>query len=242
MNQEILDEIVVRGLRDDVQLPELASLLVMRGHNRDETALREAVLQVVKELLVRGWVRLGDLSGTGERIDFEPWSGSIDEALLRLAGRLGEQGWLSYLGVAWLRTTPAGDERASQFMSLEWSAAKDLIRTSHGGMIPFASIVEAAQETFAPCDESELLQRVASLVFLMIARDLAYLVVPCETTETLRTAAGSRLSAEEASRAIRDRYSKPHWIECIDSGPALVVTDEGRALCQTDSSSGSGSS
>jgi hypothetical protein len=109
-------EILERGADDWVYLAEVVGIVRSHTGLHDPEQVKQRAIQVVEELLNKGYVRAGDLFGSGSEVRFQPWELSPRAAVAEI-----ERRWLKYGGpigkdgandVCWLLNTPEGDELA----------------------------------------------------------------------------------------------------------------------------------
>jgi hypothetical protein len=77
---QCVDEVLVRGLDDWIQAAEVASIARTRGGAREDDEVRRISIEVVRELLGRNLMEIGDVSVAG----FRSWNLSALDALARI--------------------------------------------------------------------------------------------------------------------------------------------------------------
>lgn len=106
---EVIKRLLLEGKDDWVDLGTLVRRVGATGLTGDE--LRGKSLEIIRELLTRGWVSVGDTTGPG----FAPWPSSISESIDRIANEWKTLGRKPRLGdICWFCNTAAGDARASE--------------------------------------------------------------------------------------------------------------------------------
>jgi hypothetical protein len=110
-------KILLSGLHDWVSLDE-ARHLVRSVCPPDTSSIdvRSMTLTVVSDLLTGNLAIAGDLTSA-----FEPWSGTSDEIVQRIASTWTNLDHAEWLGIGWLANTPAGDALARPV----WDALPD---------------------------------------------------------------------------------------------------------------------
>jgi hypothetical protein len=114
VRQQVLDEMLVSGLRDWVQASEVASLSMEVGGASTDSEIRTLSLTVIRDALEQGLMTVGDLTREG----FTPWGGEGEAAIHRVEASWLDLGRGPNLGeVCWLCNTDAGDIRANQVLA-----------------------------------------------------------------------------------------------------------------------------
>ena len=113
---QIIAEVLQRGLDDWVYLAEVAGVVRSHSVSPDTAEVMLTTIGVIEELLNEGFVRVGDLLGSGNQLRFQPWEVSVRAAVAEI-----EKRWLEYGGplgrdgandVCWISNTEEGDELA----------------------------------------------------------------------------------------------------------------------------------
>lgn len=112
--QTLVDELVVRGTDDWVMAADVAWIITDGFSSSSEEQIFETSLGVIRIVLDRGLMEVGDVTDEG----FVPWELPAHEALTRVEHKWRELGRFPDLGeVCWLANTDLGDERAGRVLS-----------------------------------------------------------------------------------------------------------------------------
>ena len=117
----MLDELIVSGADDWLMVVEVTWVAKSMGGARTPNTIQELSLELIRELIVREMVIVGDVDERG----FQPWNLDISETL-----ELIEKRWKSLsreptLGdVCWLNLTPKGELRAAEILRTSSHKAK----------------------------------------------------------------------------------------------------------------------
>ncbi len=108
-----IDEILKSGLDDWVDAAEVVSIAIEDGGAGTDRERRELSLRLIREVLERGWMRIGDLTKDG----FRAWALSMPEAMERIQREWDslEQGMPSLGDICWLEITETGRDLAKEF-------------------------------------------------------------------------------------------------------------------------------
>jgi hypothetical protein len=107
LERELLEE-----MKDDyVGLWEIARLVRSELGLEDPEAIREDTLHIIEQMLMRGWIRPGVATDTG---DFEAWDTDPGKALLAIREDWDRLGRTPTVGdIAWFDLTEWGERVAS---------------------------------------------------------------------------------------------------------------------------------
>ena len=100
--------VIQRGLDDWVDAAEVAWVARAIGAATADDEARELSIEVIRNVLTRGWMTIGDVTTAG----YTPWSLDVEASVERV-----RQGWIGSsqpkIGdVCWLSNTETGDEIA----------------------------------------------------------------------------------------------------------------------------------
>ena len=118
MMNTISADVLILGLDDWINLPEVAGIVRSHLSSSDPTQLFPVSIALLRQLLSSGLVEVGDLTGEGGR--FRPWDLDIDATIMEI-----ERRWTKYGGpldidtgefVCWLSNTQEGDRKARTFV------------------------------------------------------------------------------------------------------------------------------
>ncbi len=110
----LLNKILMRGADDWVMACEVVSVAKAEGGASTEAEIRDLSIRLIRQLIKRGLVEIGDVTETG----FRPWNLPVEEAMMRV-----ERDWRmlqrspSLGDVCWLQNTPEGDSRAKLLLA-----------------------------------------------------------------------------------------------------------------------------
>ena len=108
--QDIVADLLARGLDDWVHLSEAMSVIRFDFKVADIEAAKATCLEAVQSMLDDGLIVIGDLVFSGEDIRYQPWTLPNAEAAKRVGGELDRSGGLPELsGEYWMSNTPKGD-------------------------------------------------------------------------------------------------------------------------------------
>ncbi len=113
MLDEMLDELLIYGYKEWLMASAVASVARFTGGADTPQAIRELSKVIIREFVVRGLMRIGDVTRTG----FVPWEGTLDEMIERI-----DRTWRTLpreptLGdVCWLDATEKGEARAQELV------------------------------------------------------------------------------------------------------------------------------
>ncbi len=111
MNAQRCIEVMLKsGLDDWVQAAEVVSIAMEDGGAGTDRERRELSLRLIREVLERGWMRIGDLTKDG----FREWSLPISEAMERVQREWDslEEGMPNLGDVCWLEISDEGKRLA----------------------------------------------------------------------------------------------------------------------------------
>ncbi|HOM99907.1 MAG TPA: hypothetical protein PLM33_06600 [Acidobacteriota bacterium] len=112
-------ELLKCGLDDWVDAAEVVWVAVSVGKAKDEKGIRELFLRMIREVLERGWMKIGDVDVVGPG-GFAEWGLSVDEALEKLEREWDALGRLPVLWeLCWLDITEEGADIAERLMESE---------------------------------------------------------------------------------------------------------------------------
>lgn len=114
MNQELRNELLVRGLSDMLQLDEMASVARRHlGGSPSEADVMRATTEVIGELVGSGYAIVGDVVRDEGLLCIRSWGLSAADTIKRVEDEWRALGRPPNLGeVAWLELTDAGRAEA----------------------------------------------------------------------------------------------------------------------------------
>lgn len=112
---EIIDEVIERGLSDWVMDTEVIGAIREGARTDDPLTVRQHVLEVVTAVVSRGMAELGDTPREG---GFHPWKLPLDEALARITRKWDAlpEPYPQGGELFWLRNTPRGKDEAERIL------------------------------------------------------------------------------------------------------------------------------
>jgi hypothetical protein len=104
MNPQIIAEIVDRGKEDWLDFAEV--MFIVRSHQLvDESAAIALSIELVRDMLNRNLVKVGELQKRGDAVCFAPWDGQPKQIAERIQHDLASLGHRPGIGdVCWLST------------------------------------------------------------------------------------------------------------------------------------------
>src|SRR5258707_496482 len=116
--QDAVEDLLVRGLDDDIQAAEVASVVMRLRGAATQDEVRELSLELILEVVRQGSMEVGDIIGIGfhptrryESVRFQRWDLSLEEGMERVAREWRALGRNPSLGeICWLVNTDRGDE------------------------------------------------------------------------------------------------------------------------------------
>ena len=104
-----VDELLTCGADDWVDAAEVAWVARSVGGATTEAEIRELSIDLIREVLEQGFMRIGDVTKEG----FRPWPLSSGDAVLRVRNEWTALGRGPRLGeIFWLENTETGDQRS----------------------------------------------------------------------------------------------------------------------------------
>ena len=107
--ESCVDELLVRGEDDWVHAAEVAEVAQSIGGARTDADIQELSIDLVREVVERGLMKIGDVTEDG----FQEWRAPLTDAVVRVKDEWTELGRRPNLGeIFWLANTEKGDDRA----------------------------------------------------------------------------------------------------------------------------------
>lgn len=110
---ELMTKVLILGLDDWVHLAEVAGIVRNYSSVNDTLQLRRETIELINSLLSNNYVRVGDLVGSGAKIQFRAWEMDTQATTKEIESR-----WVNFGGplspesgndVCWLINTQEGD-------------------------------------------------------------------------------------------------------------------------------------
>lgn len=130
--QDCVNDLLIRGLDDDIQASEVASVTMLVGGAATQDEVREMSLRLIREVVQQGLMDVGDTVGIGydpnllalyKRVDFRPWKLPFKEAMDRVEREWNALGRNPSLGeICWLVNTEKGKELGKELHRRKKSA------------------------------------------------------------------------------------------------------------------------
>jgi hypothetical protein len=122
--QDAVNDLLLRGLDDDIQASEVASVVMRVCGAATQDQVRELSLGLIREIVRQGLMEVGDIIGIGfhpsrryASVRFQRWDLSFEEGMERVAREWRALGRNPSLGeICWLINTERGNEVARQLL------------------------------------------------------------------------------------------------------------------------------
>ena len=106
--QQCIDDLLMRGCDDWINVAEVTSVAKFMGHARSEGEIQDLSLNLIREVVERCLMEIGDLPDQGRRLNL--WPMTPEECLERVEREWKALGRNPSLGeICWLQNTDKGN-------------------------------------------------------------------------------------------------------------------------------------